>query len=155
MAKNTVKIIRGNIAPSDAAAMGFEGINSTIQSRNRGKSTCVVTSESGKRFVISTSILPRFKREGAATAVNRLLPVTKITNHIKAFSPTLPTFLEEGDAIPETNNDTTKGITVMRIEFTHNLPIGVPISAKDFKKEASDIEVTTPIVKPIISARRT
>ena len=58
-------------------------------------------------------------------------------------------------AIPTTRLDTTSGMTVMRIAFTNNVPIGSTIAIAMRATDPSAAAIPNPTTTPAPSARRT
>ena len=142
------------MVPSAAARTGFEGMSPTIQSLNGGSSTRVVEVVSLRAANASGSNDARDRSGGAKTAAIAALKATKATKITNVRPPILAALPADVDARPVTRSETTSGMTVIRIAFTHSVPIGSIQATPTNKASAWFQEMNTPTARPTTRATR-
>ena len=151
------------MAPSTAARTAFAGTRLTIHCAGvwiaaAPEVTVLDVEATAARTLAAAagSILSREKTGGAVTAPTSPEAMSSTTNRTIPRPPTLPTTAPlPDDATPTIRLDTTSGMTVTRMAFTNNVPIGSKTATAADAAPASRYRRPRPAAVPAIRARRT
>ena len=132
-------MISGTIAPSAAAETGFDGISEVNHAASVGASLAttwlaasLAPGGNGGREAAGGSHANTAAMIGIMTTA---IPAGSSTNTITVRAPSRPIAATSVvDATPVTSSDTTSGITVIRIAFTHSVPMGTSWSASPMSR---------------------
>ena len=134
------------------------GISATNQSRKGGSSllpTAAVVVRSNRLRLASGSMFSIAIRGGATKNVNRLETTIMVTNSAIALPPSWAIVpVVSCPAMAVIISAINSGTTVMRIPFTHSVPIGSIIDGRSESAEISRSEKLTPPIRPIPSPIR-
>ena len=132
-ASRSVNRISGTIAPDAAAPTGLAGTSEAIQVA----SVCCWSPEScraasaapgGRGTPVFTG--SKANRAGAAGMMTIAVPTMRTMKTTRVRAPSRPMALTSvAEATPVITRDTTSGITVIRMAFTHRVPNGASASA--------------------------
>ena len=161
-AKSRVKMISGSIAPLAAAAIGLVGTSDVSQVAT--VCTCPLEATwlaasaapagSDGRAPIACGNNPNTSgARGMTTAATDALSRINTSSDLPPMRPMAFTSL--ADATPVMSSEITSGMTVIRIAFTHSVPIGAMASAAVVSGTLPDALMIVPSRMAAMSATRT
>ena len=155
-------MINGSIAPFAAAAIGFVGISDVSQLETVcgwPLDTIWLAASTAPAGNAGRAVTIRGKNENSVAS--RGIPTSatealSATNTISDLFPMRPmAFTSLADAMPVMRSDTTRGITVIRMALTHNVPNGANASAALMSGTLPTAPMIVPNKMAAMSATRT
>ncbi len=161
-ASSRAKTISGSIAPFAAAAMGLLGMSDVSQLLTVccwpldaicPAASAAPAGSDGRAAMLCGNKANTDAASGMTTTATDALSSTKMISDFPPMRPIALTSLAE--ATPVMSSETTSGMTVMRIAFTHSVPIGAIASAAFASGTLPDALMTIPSRMAAMSATRT